>query len=104
MNNEKILEAARNNGNRGHEHESNVEDRASLLTLASILIVGMILFIIDYFAKGVLNVSLLTVGVTAIASDLLYKGIINKKIWRIVLGVILSLVALIMIIAQVVLV
>lgn len=103
MDNKTILEAARNNGDRGNEYELKENIRASMISTVVLLVVGMILFAIEYYVKGVLNVSLIILGVTVIGTDMLYRGIAFKKIWRIILGSVLLLIALIMIIARVVL-
>ena len=99
----KILEAARNNGDRGNEYELKENIRSSMVSTVVMLVVGMFLFAVEYYAKGVLNVSLIILGVTVIGTDMLYRGIAFKKIWRIILGATLTLIALIMIIARVVL-
>lgn len=103
MNKDKILEAARKKENRSEEYEYDVENSASLISACAILIVGMILFAIEYHLKDMVNVSLITLGVTAIGVDTLYKGIAFKKVWKIVVGIVLSLIALIMIVARLVL-
>ena len=103
MDNKTILEAARNNGDRGNEYELKENIRASMISTVVLLVVGMILFAIEYYVKGVLNVSLIILGVTVIGTDMLYRGITFKKLWRIILGSVLLLIALIMIIARVVL-
>ena len=102
MDKKSILEAARKNGDRGNEFELRENIGASVVSAISMLAVGMLLFLIEYFMMGVPNVSLIILGVTAIAADTLYKGIVFKKYWRIVLGSSLALVAVIMIIARVV--
>ena len=103
MDNKTILEAARNNGDRGNEYELKENIRSSMVSSVVMLVVGMILFAIEYYVKGVLNVSLIILGVTVIGTDMLYRGITFKKLWRIILGSVLLLIALIMIIARVVL-
>lgn len=79
MDKKTILEAARNNADRGNEYESKESVRASLISAVAMLTVGMLLFVVEYFIKGLLNVSLIIVGVSAIAADMLYKGIAFKK-------------------------
>lgn len=103
MDNKSILEAARNNGDRGHEYENKESVRASLVSAVVVLVVGMILFVVEFYMKDIVNISLVIVGVAAIASDMLYRGIAFKTLWRILIGGILSFVALVMIIARVVL-
>ena len=103
MDNKTILEVARRNGDRGNEYETIEGIKASLISMASMLVTAMILFAIDFFLKGVVNVSLLIVAVVAVGIDMLYRGITFKKIWRIVLGTALVLIALVMIVVRVVL-
>ena len=103
MDKKTILEAARKNGDRGHEWEWNVEEKSSLLTLIAVLVISVILFVIDYFVKNIVNTSISIICVTAIGADVFYKGIVYKKKWRIILGGILAFVAIVMIIARVVL-
>ncbi len=103
MDNKTILEAARNNGDRGNEYELKENIRASMISTVVLLVVGMMLFAIEYYVKGVLNVSLIILGVTVIGTDMFYRGITFKKLWRMILGSVLLLIALIMIIARVVL-
>jgi Flp pilus assembly protein TadB len=81
MDNKSILEAARNNGDRGNEYELKENIRSSMVSAVVLLVVGMILFAIEYYVKGVLNVSLIILGVSVIGTDMLYRGIAFKKIW-----------------------
>ena len=104
MDKNKILEAAQKNGDRGYEYEYNVSDRASLLTLVTVLVVVMLLSVVEYFAKGYVNLGFLIVGATAIATDTLYNGIAFKKAWKIVVGSLLVLMTIILIIAWVVMI
>ena len=104
MDKNKILEVARANRERGKEYEYNVSDAASLLTLVAILVVVLILSLVEYLAKGYVNLGFMIVGVTAIATDALYKGIVFKKIWRIIVGSLLAIITINMIIAWVVLI
>ena len=97
-----ILESARNNGDRGNEYEFKESIRSSMVSTVVMIVVGMMLFAVEYYAKGIVNVSLIILGVTVIGTDMLYKGIAFKKIWRIIPGGIFALIALIMIIAMVV--
>ena len=55
MDKKTILEAARKNGDRGREWEWNVEEKSSLLTLISVLVISLVLFAIDYFAKNIVS-------------------------------------------------
>ena len=104
MDKNKILEAAQKNGDRGYEYEYNISDRASLLTLVTVLVVVMLLSFVEYFSKGYVNLGFLIVGATAIATDTLYNGIAFKKAWKIVIGSFLALITIILIIAWVVMI
>ena len=104
MDKNQILEAAQKNGDRGYEYEYNISDRASLLTLVTVLVVVMLLSFVEYFAKGYVNLGFLIVGATAIATDTLYNGIAFKKAWKIVVGSLLALITIILIIAWVVMI
>ena len=67
--------------------------------------VGVILFLIDYFAKGNVNVSLIVVAMTAAWVQSLYEGIKNKKLYLIIIGAIeavMAFVFLLVFISQVV--
>lgn len=86
MEKNKILEAARNNKKKGNEYESRESVRSSLLGAAIAIIVGVVLFLIEYFVKGSINVSLITVAMTAACVQSLYGGIKNKKTHLIIIG------------------
>ena len=104
MDKNRILEAAQKNGDRGYEYEYNISDRASVLTLLTVLVVVVLLSVVEYFAKGYVNLGFLIVGTTAIATDTLYNGIAFKKVWKIVVGSLLALITIILIIAWVVMI
>lgn len=86
MEKNKILEAARNNKNKAHEYENKESVRSNLLGSAVSIIVGVILFLIEYIVKGTVNVSLIAVGMVAACVQSLYEGIKTKKIYLIVIG------------------
>ena len=98
MNNEKILEAARKNKNRGKEFEQNESIRSSLWGLIAASVVGFIITLIDYFINGNLNMEVVAIIMTASGIQSLLEGIKIKKIHQIVYGVIGTLIALIAII------
>ena len=105
MDNKTILEAARNNKGRGQEYENKESVRSSLLGSAIAVVIGMILFLIEYFVKDSINVSLIAVGMTAACVQSLYEGIKTKKTYLIVIGCVESLIvifALLVFLAQVV--
>ena len=86
MENNKILEAARKNKNRGQEYENKETMRGNLLGSAVAIVVGLILFLIEYFLKDSINVSLIAVGMTAACVQYLYEGIKNKKTHLVIIG------------------
>ena len=105
MDNKTILEAAKNNIGRGQEYENKESVRSSLLGSAIAVVIGVILFLIEYFAKDSINVSLIAVGMTAACVQSLYEGIKTKKTYLIVVGCVESLIvifALLVFLAQVV--
>ena len=100
-----ILEAAQNNKNRGKEYESKESVKSSLLGSAIAIIVGTALFLIEYFVKDSVNVSLIAVGITAACVQSLYEGIKTKKTYLIIIGcfqLIIVVFAILLFIAQVV--
>ena len=99
MNNEKILEAARKNKNRGKEFEENKTNRSYLWGNIVTLFIGTVLFLLEYFIKGTVNKGLLAVAMTFAAVQFLYEGYSVKKIYLIVLGGIMTLIAVIFILA-----
>ena len=105
MENNKILEAARKNKNIGHEYENKESVRSSLWGSAVAILMGVVLFLIEYFTKDSVNVSLIAVGMTAACVQSLYEGIKNKKMYLIVIGCVQTLIvvfAFLVFIAQVV--
>ena len=91
MDNKEILEAAQRNKTRGNEYENQEFIKSSLLCSIVALIIGSILFLVEYFVKGNVNFSLIIVGLTATAVQLLYEGIKTKKRWLIIAGILQSL-------------
>ena len=105
MDNKSILEVARNNKTRGQEYENKESVRSSLLGSAISILIGIILFLIEFFVKGSINISLIAVGMTAACVQSLYEGIKNKKSYLIVIGCLESVIvvlALLVFFAQVV--
>ncbi len=95
MNNEKILEAARKNKNRGKEFEQKESTRSSLLGTLVALLVGIGLFLLEYFINNSVNIGFIAVGMTALGVQSLYEG----KLYLTVIGAIQTLIALIAILA-----
>ena len=83
MEKNKILEAARNNKSRGCEYESKESMRSSILGSIIAMLVGIVLFMVEYFVKDTVNISLIAVGMTAACVQALYEGIKSKKIYLI---------------------
>lgn len=94
MDKNKILEAARNNKNRGQEYENRESVRSNLLGSAVAIVLGVILFLIEYFANDSVNVSLIAIGMTAACVQSLYDGIRNKKVYLIIIGCVESLIVI----------
>ncbi|MBR2987678.1 MAG: hypothetical protein IKC63_06635 [Clostridia bacterium] len=86
MEDNRILEAARNNKRKGHEYEKKESVRSNLLSSAIAIVVGIIIFVIEYLAKGSFNVSLIVVAMTAACVQALYEGFRNKKVHLIIIG------------------
>ena len=106
MDNKTILAAARKNKGRGKEYENKESIRSNLLSSAIAISMGLILYMIEYFVKDSVNVSLIAVGITAACVQSLYEGIKTKKLYLIIIGcveLIIVIFALILFIAQVVL-
>ena len=91
---ESILEAARNEKSRGMEYENRTGISGGLIALLAALAVGTVLFLIELFSRGTLNLALITLLMTAAGTDLLYEGIRMRSVWRIIAGGIQALLAL----------
>lgn len=94
MDNQKILEAARKNKNKGKEYENKASANSSLLGAFAAVIVGIVLFLLEYFIKDSVNVGLIAVLMTASGVQSLYEGIKVKKLYLTIIGVIQILMAL----------
>ena len=99
MTNEKILEAARKNNSRGKEFEQKKSIRSSLLGTFVALLVGVGLFLLEYFVNNSVNIGFIAVGMTASGVQSLYEGLKVKKLYLTVFGVIETLIAVIAILA-----
>lgn len=86
MDNKTILEAARNNKNRGKEYENKESIKSNLLGSSIAIIIGIILFLIEYFTNNTINISLIAVGMTTTCVQSLYEGIKTRKIYLIIIG------------------
>ena len=94
MDREKILAAARNEKYRGKEFENKETTRSGLLGSAIAMLVGLVLFLLEYFLKNSVNIGLIAVGMTATGVDALYEGIKLKRYYMTVIGIIQILIAL----------
>ena len=79
MEKEKILNLAQKNHAVGNEFENRVASKGTTLSCLTSIIIGIILFLIEYVAKGSANIGLLAIGLTASCVQSLYEGIRNKK-------------------------
>lgn len=102
MDKKDILKAAQNSGRRGNEFEMREDTSSSLISFAASLTIGTILFIIEFCVKGIVNMSLIIVAATAVGADMLYSGIVFRKAWKVILGIISLLFALIIFITYMV--
>ncbi len=93
MDKEKILEAARKNKRKGQEVENKVTVRGSLWGSFAAFVVGICLFLLEYFVRNTVNIGLLIVGMIALGVQSLYEGIKNKKVPLIVIGIVQSIVS-----------
>lgn len=94
MNNEKILESARKNKNRGREYENKAATRSNLWGSFVALLVGVGLFLLEYCIKDSVNIGLIAVGMTASGVQSLYEGIKVKKLYLTISGIIQMLIAI----------
>lgn len=94
MDKETILAAARSDKYRGQEFENKETTRSGLLGSAIALLVGVALFLLEYFVNDSVNVGLIAVGMTAAGVDSFYEGIKLKRHYMTVIGVIQMLAAI----------
>ncbi len=92
--NDEILEAAQKEKFAGKEFDNRIESRGTLWASLISLIVGVGLFLVEYFVKGTWNIGLIAIGMTASCVQLLYEGIKLKIVWKIILGAISAIIAL----------
>jgi len=99
MNNEKILESARKNKDKGKEYEKKEVTRSNLLGSLVALIVGASLFLLEYLVDNSINIGFIAIGMTASGVQSLYEGFKIKKIYLLFSGIIQTLIALAAILA-----
>ena len=105
MDKDTILAAARNEKHKGKEFENKESARSGLLSSAIALLVGVGLFLLEYFVRDSVNIGLIAVGMTACGVDYLYTGVKLKQHYKTVIGTVQLLIAILFIllfIAQVV--
>ena len=100
MDKEKILEAARE-ANRGEEFETKMSVRGHLWGIVVSLIVGVGLFLFEYFKNGTRNTSIIAVLFTISGVSSLYEGIKTHRPVVIVSGCLSSIAAILMIYASI---
>ena len=93
-NKEDILNAAQKESFRGKEFENKAGTRGALLAALVSLIVGTLLFLVEFFVKKTWNIGLLAVAMTASSTQLLYEGIKLKNVWKTIFGLLGALIAL----------
>ena len=98
MNKEDILAAARNE-KKGKEYEYKASLKSGLLGTLVALVVGAVLFFSEYSMKGTYNWGFLAIVFAGGCADWLYEGIKTRKVWQIIGGAVIGLVALITILA-----
>ena len=95
MDKEKILAAARSDKNRGKEFENKQSVRGSLLSALFAILLGIVLFFVEYFCRGTFNLGLIAVGTTALGVQYLFEGITVRKIRMVIAGFIYTFFAVI---------
>ena len=101
MNKDEILKAAQSN-NKGNEYENKTVIKSNILSALSALVVGAILFFLEYWKTKSLNWGIAAIVLTACATQSLYEGIKLKRILWIVIGVIQAVLALLALAAAIV--
>lgn len=94
MENKDILLAAQREKNRGREFESKASEKSSLFASLMALLVGVLLFMLEYCIKNSVNVGLIAVGMTASGVQSLLEGTKVKKAYLIIISVVQLLIAL----------
>lgn len=94
MKNEDILLAAQKEKNRGKEFENKASIKSNLFGSFVALLVGILLFMLEYCIKDSVNVGLIAIGMTASGAQSLFEGIKVKKAYWIIIGAVQLLIAL----------
>ena len=101
MDRDRILATARIDKLRGKEFENMESTRSSLIGGLFALLVGLVLFLLEYFVQNSVNVGLIAVGMTATGVQSLYEGIIIRKFHLVIIGGLQLAIAVIAILAVV---
>ena len=94
MDKDTILAAARNEKHKGKEFENKESARSGLLSSAIALLVGICLFLLDFFVRDSVNIGLIAVGMTACGVDYLYTGVKLKQHYKTIIGTVHLLIAI----------
>ena len=89
-----ILKAVKSEKTKSKEYEDRVGIKSNVVGLLAALIVGIILFLVEYFVKKTWNIALVAVFMTAAGVQMLYEGIRIKSVWRVIIGTVQVLIAL----------
>ena len=92
---EEILKAAQKDNQ--NEYESHVGHASILITSLTACVVGLALFIVEMVFKGTKNFGLIAVALTASSVMFLYEGIKLKTVWKIIIGSVFAVVAIVLI-------
>ena len=97
----KILAAAQQDKYHGSEYEHSIYDRSVSLSALISFLIGILLFVIELVFKHSYNIGFIAIALTAISVHMLYSGCRGKSVWRIIIGVILVVLALIFVIGYI---
>lgn len=95
MDKNKILAAARIEKHRGKEFENKETTRSSLLSGSIAMLLSVALFLLEYFIKDSVNVSLIAVGMTQASISSIYEGIKLRRHYMSVIGIFYALIAVV---------
>ena len=93
MNREDILAAARENGMKNEEYEKHTLLRGDNLSAAIGMLLGIILFLVEWYVKKEMNIGLATMFFTMSAIQTIYEGVKLRKNICIMVGFFISLIA-----------
>ena len=93
MNREDILSAARENGMKNQEYEKQTLLRGDIISVVIGMLLGVILFIIEWIVKKEMNIGLTTTIFSMSAVQFIYEGIILHKKVYFSIGVFMAILA-----------